>query len=287
MQPYLHNSAHKEFIRDKWVEYMQENLDDEEFGIITFPAEEMHDLYLFKQKGLIDWEENETGNITITKGKVICFEKSTKIYRKLREKLVNASVESDEIGSFLRNKYQSIMNGHRKVFPVHAINLDYDGSLAKNRVPIKEKIELIFKYQANYSINFSLFLTWPCSETEDTDEYKEILRKTIKNNLEDPSATSFEKKFRQEKLDINSLNYDELSIIGLSKLILRISSNSYYKLHKNEFYIYGGEDRRKMYSILLNFTFIGDGASQNKIYSEDVERALSSIQNLNDLLHKI
>lgn len=279
---YIHNSAHKEFIRDKWVEFINEILvEGEELGIITFPAEEMQDLFLFKEKGLIDWEENETGNLTITKGKIICFEKSTKIWMALRTKLVGAEVEKEEIGNYLRSKYQAIMNGHPKVFPVTAVNLDYDGNLSKNKVPIQEKIDLIFKFQAHHTQNFALFITWPYSEDEDTIEYKQLLKQTIANNLEDPSAKNFKENFLQN-FNLEDLDYDNLSIIGITKLIFRNSSNAYYKLVKNEFYVYGETGRRKMYSIMLNFEFIGNGTSQNLIYSQDVTFALSKIQNLSN-----
>lgn len=282
MPNYIHNSAHKEFIRDKWVEFINEILvEGEELGIITFPAEEMQDLFLFKEKGLIDWEENETGNFTITKGKIVCFEKSTKIWMALRTKLVGAEVEKDEIGSYLRSKYQAIMNGQPKVFPVTAVNLDYDGNISKNKVPIQEKIDLIFKFQAHHTQNFALFITWPYTENEDTNEYKQLLKQTIANNLEDPSATAFRDSFLQS-FNLDDINYDNLSIIGLTKIIFRNSANAHYKLTKNEFYVYGETGRRKMYSIMLNFEFIGNGTSQNLIYSQDVAFALSQILTLQD-----
>ncbi|WP_299122999.1 hypothetical protein [uncultured Winogradskyella sp.] len=278
IQDYLHNSAHKNFIRNKWVEFIQDVLtENEELGIITFPAEEMQDLILFKETGLIDWEETETGGFNITKGKVICFEKNTTIFMKLRTKLIGAVVETTEIGAYLRINHHRIMSGNQGVFPVNAINLDYDGNLSLNKVPIQEKIDLIFKFQAYHTQNFSLFITWPETETEDTADYKALLRQTIANNLEDPSATSFRDRFL-ENYELEELNYDNLSIIGLTKLIFRNSSNTYFKLVKHEFYVYGGNGRRKMYSILLNFEFIGNGTSQNTIYSQDVASALSEIE---------
>lgn len=279
-QDYLHNSTHKEFIRDKWVEFIEAIISDgEELGIITFPAEEMQDLLLLKDKGLIDWEINETGNYTVTKGKIICFEKRTKIYLSLREKLVNAMVEPNEIGLYLRSKYQALMSGKLKIFPVTAINLDYDGNLSKNSVPIQEKVDLIFKSQAIFFQNFSLFLTWPHTEDEDTQEYKDLLRQTIADNLEDANATIFRDNFL-ENFNLDDMNYDNLSIIGLTKLILRNSSNTLYKLVKHEYYIYGEEGRHKMYSILLNFEYLGAGNAITTIYSQDVISALTEISTL-------
>ena len=52
---YIHNSAHKDFIRTKWIEFINDNYNEDEiFGVITFPAEEMHDLRLFAENGLIE-----------------------------------------------------------------------------------------------------------------------------------------------------------------------------------------------------------------------------------------
>ena len=278
---YIHNSAHKDVIRTKWVEFIQECVKHNEgVGIITFPAEEMHDLHFFRQNGLIDWEENETGNLTITKGKVVCFEKRSKIFMALSTKLVNAVVESQEMGSHLRQKYDGIMKGNQRIFPVDAVNLDYDGNISKNKVPIEEKIELIFKFQGIYKKSFSLFITWPSTEEDDEEAYKTLLKDTIKNNLLDPSACSFKEKFDQRFETVDELGYDNLSIIGLAKIILKRASNGKYKLSKNEFFVYGEEARMRMYSALFNFQYV-DNRPENLIYSEDVASSLSEVSFLN------
>ena len=280
-QTYIHNSNHKEFIRDKWVEFIQEGIDHEDgIGIITFPAEEMQDLQLFKQKGLIDWEQNETGNLTIIKGKIICFEKSTKIYRTLRTKLVNAEVENTEIGAYLRQKNSGIISGsNTKIFPVDAINLDYDGNIYRGSVPLQERIEYVFKFQAVHNKSFSFFITWPCTEEDDLDEYKNLLKNVISSNLNDPSALQFKEEFESKIGAIEDLNYDQLSLVGLTKIILKKASNNLYQLNKHELYIYGEDDRRKMYSVLFNFKYTNDKA-ENLIYSEDVVKSLSEINTL-------
>ncbi len=281
MDEYLHNSEHKDFIRTRWVEYIKDLVDpDQGLSIITFPAEEMHDLNLFKEEGLIEWEETETGGYRIVKGKVICFEKRTKIFMRLREKLVGAQVLPDELGSFLRSKYQGIMEGSPKFFPVDVVNLDYDGNISKNRVSIEEKVRLIFEFQANHGKNFSLFLTWPSTEGEDEEEYKNLLSQTIKNNLSDPSATIFKESFEAKFDDIESLSYDDLSIIGITKICFRRASICFYELQRNELYTYGEENRHKMYSILLEFKYVGNSKGENELYSEYVGNALNEITKL-------
>lgn len=277
---YLNNSKHKELIRDKWVEFIQEGgVTENGIGILTFPAEEMQDLHLFKKNGLIDWEENETGSYTITKGKVICFEKSSKIFRALSTKLVNAVVESQEIGSHLRQKYDGIMKGNQRIFPLDAINLDYDGNISKNKVPIEEKIDLIFKFQAIHRKNFSLFLTWPSTETEDEEAYKTLLKETIKNNLKDPTAVAFKEVFEKKFNEIEDLDYDNLSLIGLTKIILKKASNNKFKLVKNELFIYGEDGRKKMYSVMYNFEY-DEHKADYLIYSEHVAFSLTEISTL-------
>ncbi|MEQ6121209.1 hypothetical protein [Reichenbachiella sp. MALMAid0571] len=277
---YLNNSAHKDLIREKWVEFIRECVShDNGVGVITFPAEEMHDLYIFKNNGLIDWEENETGTLTITKGKVVCFEKRSKIFMTLSTKLVNAVVESQEIGSHLRQKYEGIMRGSERIFPVDAVNLDYDGNISKNKVPIDEKVDLIFKFQAVHKRSFSFFMTWPSTEDDDEEAYKSLLKKTISSNLKDPSAILFKEEFDKRYQSIDDLDYDNLSIIGLTKIVLKKASNSHFRLVKHECIVYGEEERRKMYSVLFNFEF-QEEQPENLIYSEVVVNSLSQVLRL-------
>lgn len=276
---YIHNSVQKEFIRNEWLKFAKDILGEKEgLDIILFPAEEMQELYFYKQNGLVSWELTETGNFNITKGKIICFEKKTTIFKLLKTKLVGATVESSEIGSYLRQKYQGIMAKTSKVFPVDVINLDYDGNLSKNKTPIDEVTELIFKYQALHSKNFSLFMTWPETENEDEDEYKYLLKKTIKANLNDPRAINFKELFNNSFKSIEDLDYDNLSVIGIIKIIIAKSTNFSYNLYKNDFYIYGGTGtRKKMYSILLNFEYNKDRPT-HELYSENVEKSLTLLK---------
>lgn len=277
---YLHNSGHKEFIRDKWVEFAALMANDENgLSVITLPAEEMHDLHLFVENGLIEWEVSETGTYYIKKGKIVCFETVPKFFRTIRNNLTNATVEQTEIGAYLRQNYNAIMGGSTKVFPVDAINLDYDGNLSKNRVPIAEVVNLVFEYQAKHSKSFSLFLTWPQTENEDEDAYKNLLRQTITENLGDPRAVPFKELYEAGHPAVDDLHYDKLSVIGISKVIIQKASRHKFNLHKNEFYIYGEEGRRQMYSILLNFDFQAE-TPEHTVYTACIAKSLDEINDL-------
>lgn len=277
---YLHNSTHKEFIRDKWVEFSTEMRDGENgLSVITFPAEEMHDLHLFAEKGLIEWQLTETGAYLITKGKVVCFEKVSKYYIALSNKLSNAVIEPTEFGMYLRNKYEGIMRGSTKIFPADVINLDYDGNISKSTVPIEEIIRLIFEYQARHKKDFSLFMTWPHTEAEDEKRYKDLLKKTITDNLSDPSAVSFKEIYEENHPNVEDLDYNKLSVIGLSKVIIKKATNHQYDLYKNEFYIYGEPNRHQMFSVLLNFKFL-ENIAEHTLYSNNVSKSLLDIVDL-------
>ena len=66
----------------------------------------------------------------------------------MQTKLVNAKVEPKEIGAFLRENYNKLITGkNANYFPVHAVNLDFDGNISKNKVSIDECVNLIFNYQ--------------------------------------------------------------------------------------------------------------------------------------------
>ncbi|HEX8331605.1 MAG TPA: hypothetical protein VF622_03230 [Segetibacter sp.] len=272
---YIHNSTHKDFIRDKWIEFANEIYDGiDEFGIITFPAEEMQDLKLFAEQGLLEWEYlEETGAYDIKKGKIICFEKSTKIYKALQEKLVNAKVEPKEIGSFLSENYHKFSQGsNTHFFPVHVVNLDYDGNISKNKISINEVIRLTIFYQKIHKRSFSLFITWPCSENEDGEDYKTLLSDTIQGNID--ALEGFRRRFSELYTSLDTIEYDNLSVVGISKIVIHHAAQNLFSLNKNEFYVYGEEGRRKMYSLLFNLEYSGQQGREQLIYQNNVIRAL-------------
>jgi hypothetical protein len=282
-QMYVNNSPQKDIVRQKWVAFVYEFYNENEgLSLLTFPSEELHELTLYVEKGFIDWEEMETGGLKITKGKVVCFEKEPAKFKEITKKLINAKLERDELGSYLRSKYQAIMNGSTSIFPVDMINLDFDGCISKINVPISETIERLFQYQARHQKSFSFFMTWPHTEQEDLEIYKQSLRTVIDDNLTDPTAATFRNLFVESYDSINELNYEQLSLIGMVKIVLRNSSQRRYKLMNSELLVYGGQrNRRRMFSVLFNFQFVGGQMPQHQIYSEDVINALKDIEDLN------
>lgn len=280
-QIYAHNSVQKDAVRQKWIEFASEFYEEERgLSVISFPSDELHELELYRESGLIDWDITETGGRKITRGKIVCFEKEGSKFKTITKKLVNARVESGEYGFILRAKYNSIMGGQTSIFPVDIVNLDYDGCISRINVPISETIERTFQYQGHHQKSFSLFMTWPNTEDEDLDEYKNSLREVIEENLQDSEV--FRERFETEYAEIQNLDYEQLSIIGMVKLIFRNSSLRKFKLTNSNFLVYGGtHNRRRMFSILLNFNFVGQTMTKNQIYSQDVTTALTAIEDLN------
>jgi hypothetical protein len=286
---YIHNSTQKDYIRKKWIEFSRATFDgaDHDFSIITFPAEAMQDLHEFQAAGLIGWEQVETKsadgtkNFRITKGKVRCFEKKTSIYAKLRTKLVDADVRNDDFCTYVATGHSKIMGGSDKTFPVDVVNLDFESRLYPNdRYPIDHTIDLIFTYQKKHKWNFSLFLTWPLVEAQDEHSFKALLDSTIESNLADVSAVKFKNRFEKEIGSPKNLAYERKSIIGVSKIILKKSSQKLYKLEKAEFFTYGGGSRQRMISLMFNFKYTGKAGHENIIYATDVEKAMDAVNEI-------
>jgi hypothetical protein len=281
---YINNSKHKDSIRDRWVYFIEElvkedgSLEEQGIGLITFPAEEMNDLELFASKGFIGWEETETGSLNIIKGRVICFEKSAPIWKKLKTKLINATVEN-EFEKFLSNQFKAIAKGSIKIFPVDVINLDYDGAISKNSLSIDVVMNMIFELQVKFQKNFSLFMTWPKPHNPENDEpeFLNSLKDIIVENLSDPRAGEFKTGFEKDFESVDNIEYQTLSIIGLTKKILTQASTKKYQITRYEYYSYGETGRQPMISVLYHFSFVGQTKTQNLIYSEDVPKSLAKV----------
>ena len=289
---YVNNSAQKEFVRDQWVEFAKEIYEGKEhdFGIVTFPAEGMQDLHLFKERGLIDWEIVETEsspgnpNFKITKGNVRCFETKTSIYNKISEKLISAKVNNTDFCAYVNAQYTRIINGSDKTFPVDVVNLDFEARLYSNlKYPIDSTIKNIFEFQKKHKRDFSLFLTWSIEEAADLQEFKELIKDVIARNLEDPSAIKFKSSFNKEFKGVDELHYERKSAIGVSKVVIKKASHHLYKLTRNAFYVYGGNPRSRMISLLFNFTYDGSTGKENILYSNDVASSLLEVVDINKI----
>jgi len=289
---YTNNSSQKDFIRSKWIDFAKEIYqgNSEDFGILTFPAQEMQDLHLFNKHGFIQWEEVETEstkgeyNYRVVRGKIRCFEKNGAIQRYLSQKLIAAKVEGDFF-PYIAANYSKIISGKDKTFPVDVVNLDFDGRLQPNeKYPFEAAIKYIFEFQSRHKKDFSLFLTWPITEHEDMAEYKDLLKNIIETNLADPSAIKFKDIFESFFESINDLGYEKKSVIGVSKIIFKKASQNLYALKRNEFFVYGGNKlRKRMVSLLFNFSFDGKNGTENIIYHKDVVNSLLTVVDVNEL----
>ncbi|MCH8128127.1 hypothetical protein IIC38_19600 [candidate division KSB1 bacterium] len=255
--------------------------DERAITIITFPAQGMQDLLLFAEKGFLEFRDTETEDYFLTKGKIVCFEKSSIIWLYLKKKLVNATVERN-FEKYISNNVKGIAKGSINIFPVDCINLDYDGNISKNEVSISIIIKHLFSFQVKHKKDFCLFLTWPKphEEAHDEPDYLNNLKRIIRNNLSDPNTQDFAQLFNEKYESIENTAYEFISIVGLSKQILKESTSHGFQLQNNEFFFYGEEGRQPMMSVLYYFKFIDEEKPQHQIYSEDVARTLIRIQTL-------
>ena len=106
------------------------------------------------------------------------------------------------------------------------------------------------------------------------------MRQTISGNIN--AHENFRTRFVEVHNDIEDLHYDNLSIVGLSKIIIRRATQSLFTLDKNEFYIYGEDGNRKMYSLLFNLNFTDNPGTESALYIKNVIRALDTINNLQE-----
>ena len=61
MEAYIHDSASKQVVREKWVEYIKviKEIDNNPLSIITLPSNEFQELRLYADQGLIEAAEDE------------------------------------------------------------------------------------------------------------------------------------------------------------------------------------------------------------------------------------
>ena len=274
---YQHNSPSKDFIRNKWVEYITAVLTrkGKDLEIIDLPAEEMQDIHLFVNRGLLSWEQTETGAFRFTKGRVVCFEKNQNIEMALSQKFVDLKVYP-EIASHLQVNYHKIKTGAQAIFPVDTINLDFDGNISKNRTGISQLLKLIFEFQGQHGADFCLFLTFPNTENEDDSEFKDQLKGILSSNLIDEYTQDFKNGFTAKYKTIESMDYEPFLIVSISKMIIKESSSN-FKILTNEFFTYGEDRRMRMVSVLFDFKYIGAAAAGHGQYFTEVMKALEPI----------
>lgn len=285
-ETYVHNSNHKEIIRSKWVDCIKSKynskISDGSISIATLPAEACQDIELFVDEGIISWEDTETGAKSITKGKIICFEKVTTIFTKIRTKLTgNCIVNQGEIGKYFQQNYHKILNGQATIFPIDVINLDFDKNISKNDTDIEDILDLIFQFQAKHKASFSVFITFPQdNSSSDEDSFKLKLKEIIESNLNDTLNTNFKTNFSAKYSDVDSMDYVNFLIVGMNKLFVKKAVNRNFTLTDHQYYIYGENGRHKMISLLLSFDYETSISTPN-LYYQDVLKCLDSAEIIN------
>lgn len=283
MNTYRHDSESKQIVRGQWVQYIKDVKEGDlsPLKLIAMPSSEMQELFLYRDEGLIDAEYDEnSGKFIIEKGDVYCFEKKASRYRELFEKLIGATTRQDDICSSIRTNRPKILNNKSNLgFPLDAINLDFEGSLRKLKIPIEETVEDIIACQSVSNKPFAFFLTFPNAEDTDTHEYKQIIKKVLEKNLNDPYNAQFREGFSRTYGHVNSIDYEILHMIAVFKNIIKQVSQKNYTCDKSKIIIYGDKEqipdyRKRMTSLL--FKFIPDNSiSHTEIYYRDILQALS------------
>lgn len=289
MSTYRHDSESKQIVRSHWVQYIKDikQGDSSPLKLITLPSSEMQELFLYKDEGLIDAEYDENSRqFDIKKGDIYCFEKKASRYRELFEKLIGATTRQDDIGSYIRTHRPKILNNKSNLgFPLDAVNLDFEGSLCKLKIPIEETVENIIACQSASNKPFVFFLTFPNTEDTDTDEYKQSVRAVLEKNLNDSLNTQFQENFNHTCGDINHIDYEILHMVAVFKNIIKQVSQKNYTCEKSKIIIYGDKEqvpdyRKRMTSLF--FKFIPENTiNHTEIYYRDILQALSPPDFLN------
>lgn len=282
MYQYKHDSTNKQKVREKWVEFIRivKNNDSTPLSMITLPSSEFQELGYYAEEGLISAEAiEETGVFRITEGHIFCFEISSSRYVELQKRLAGTTALNNDVCSHLRTIRPRFLNGTKfKEFPLDAINLDFERSLCKLKIPISETIENLLLFQSKYDKQFAFFLTFPESEETDTEEYKEEIRSIIEANLSDDNNKKFINTFNEKYGNLDDIPYETLHVIGVIKKFIKESSFKNFRCTKFDYFSYGGvkikgQHRKRMQSLLFIFTPEKYNLSHPSIYYDDVLNA--------------
>jgi hypothetical protein len=280
---YINNTVEKEKVRKQWVNFSKSVLETEPegtvFSLLTLPSSEAQELREYEDKGLLAFKENETvledgtKSLTLTKGKLVCYENRTTSYSLLRNKLVGARVCPQDI-------YDEIIHSRCRGFPHTAINLDFDGSLKNSIKEIDRFFDNLFILQATSQKNFCIFITFPKTNLIDLGSYKNQFIEIITDNINDPSNSIFKDNFSNQIGDITNMSLEDMYKIGISKHIIKSASHKKYKIVKVKFFEYGDENgpRNRMISLLFHFEY-----KQNFVHNDyynELDYCFKPIQDL-------
>lgn len=159
------------------------------------------------------------------------------------------------------------------------INLDFTGSISNvTKRDILDVLNWIFKFQNKFQKSFSLFLTF--ANTNGTNEeiiltkFEDIINENI-SNVYTGFKTIFEDKF--ESLQNIKSNHNQFLATGISKYLIKFSSENKFNLKKYDFYYYK-KQRHDMIALLFNFEFSSETISQIETYKEDCLKCLDEIK---------
>ncbi len=278
---YKENSPGKDFVREKWVAYTKESINNptEGLSLFTLTTPEMEDVKLFVNNGLLEWSKKETESYEITKGRLYICESNGDRCRKINDVLVNAKVWSDDVGHFLFNFYSQLFKGDRKMFPLDMINLDFDGCLAKNKVGIEKMTEIIFDCQSKHRVKFSFFLTFPEIERCDLEEteYMDMLNGLLEENLKNEFTIKFQEDFKDKYKTVKDLTHGQFLVVCVAKLIVKNATAKGYKIVENDFIQYTGGGDTPMISMLFRFEHTGQARPDHGLYFNEVPKTLKEI----------
>ena len=282
MTEYQFNSIEKNFIRDQWIEFARAIYDKtDDFAMLGLTTETLDDLKLFSKNGFYDISILDSGQVRINKGKFKCFEKDGKTFRKLVKLLPNETVFSGEIGQEIGKEYSRVFvnSNASKIFPCDVINLDFTGSISKvTKKGIINVFRWIFELQKKYGKSFSLFITFANTNTEDEDDVIKSVLEVIEENLSHPH-TDFGSQFNAKYSSIDELkgSCDQFLATGISKVLVKLSSESKFEIENSKFYFYKKEIHN-MISLLFNFKFLNDPIPPINIYKKDCIKCLEEIE---------
>lgn len=280
-EDYRFNSSEKNFVRSRWVEFTKKSYkNDHEFKYMCMPSVEMQDLRLYAEEGLLEIKDAETSEVKkLMKGEVLAFEQDTKKTREMRNKLVNLKVVNSSVSGTV------ISRNEEKEFPFDTINLDFDGSLEKSMNDPGRFFDNLFYQQSNGGHDCSLFVTFPETVKDYTPQYTEKLREIITLNIADPNCREFKDEYNKRfGIPDASLNDENLSIVAITKLVIRFAIFYKFRMAEAEYYTYGSREsskggRQRMIALLYYFTYSGR-LNQTSSYCEDVMYSLNLAKDL-------
>jgi hypothetical protein len=282
------NTPQKRYIRNYiWAKYAKERIKKDKLDYIkyfTLTAAECYDILVLKEQGLLNVIE-ERG---ITKYQHVAFcEKDDEKYALIQKKLPGANHN--------KGSYENMIGAHgtiganiQKWFPFDVINLDLTSAIfssEKNLVIVA--LKKTFEIQSSKNKSFTLFLTIPSKEEEDTQTGKDMLDDNLRSNLNDSRVEDFKDRFSAIYPDVDfngaiysQLKYDDYLLISIPKMIVSMGFSENFDVVCNERLSYVGDhyNGNRNSTLMLKFVFECEFIGKNN--------GLCAGTNINELYEK-